>query len=38
MKKSDIRDYMIVETGYDDKKYLVVKGKLVDDNLEGFSL
>lgn len=38
MKKSDIRDYMIVETGYDNKKYLVVKGKLVDDNLEGFSL
>lgn len=38
MKKNDIRDYMIVETGYDDKKYLVIKGKLVDDNLEGFSL
>lgn len=38
MKKSDIRDYMIVETGFDDKKYLVIKGKLVDDNLEGFSL
>lgn len=29
---------MIVETGYDNKKYLVIKGKLVDDNLEGFSL
>ena len=38
MKKSDIKDYMIVETGYDNKKYLVIKGKLVDDNLEGFSL
>lgn len=38
MKKSDIRDYMIVETGFDDKKYLVIKGKLIDDNLEGFSL
>lgn len=38
MKKSDIKDYMIVETGFDDKKYLVIKGKLVDDKLEGFSL
>lgn len=38
MKKSDIRNYMIVETGFDDKKYLVIKGKLIDDNLEGFSL
>ena len=38
MKKSDIRDYMIVETGFDDKKYLVIKGKLIDGNLEGFSL
>lgn len=38
MRKSEIRDYMIVETGFDDKKYLVIKGKLVDDNLEGFSL
>lgn len=38
MKKSEIRDYMIVETGFDDKKYLVIKGKLFDDNLEGYSL
>ena len=38
MKKSDIRDYMIVETGFDDEKYLVIEGKLIDDNLEGFSL
>lgn len=38
MKKDDIKDYMIVETGYDDKKYLVIKGKLIDNNLEGFSL
>lgn len=38
MKKNDIKDYMIVETGYDDKKFLVIKGKLIDDNLEGFSL
>ena len=38
MTKSDIKDYMIVETGYDDCKYLVMNGKLVDDNLQGFSL
>lgn len=38
MKKNDIKDYMIVETGYDDKKYLVIKGKLIDNNFEGFSL
>ena len=38
MTKSDIEDYMIVETGYDDCKYLVMNGKLVDDNLQGFSL
>ena len=38
MKKNDIKDYMMVETGFDDKKYLVIKGKLIDDNLEGFSL
>ena len=25
MTKSDIKDYMIVETGYDDCKYLVMK-------------
>lgn len=38
MKKSDIKDFMIVETGFDNKKYLVIKRKLIDDNLEGFSL
>lgn len=38
MKKNDIKDYMIVETGFDNKKYLVIKGKLIDDRLEGFSL
>lgn len=42
MKKSDIKNYMIVETGYDDCKYLVIKGCIVrlDDNgdLEGFLL
>lgn len=38
MKKSDIKDFMIVVTGFDNKKYLVIKRKLIDDNLEGFSL
>ncbi len=38
MKKNEIKDYMIVETGFDNKKYLVIKGKLVDDSLKGFSL
>ena len=38
MKKSDIKNYMIVETAHDDCKYIVMKGSVVDDNLEGFSL
>lgn len=38
MKKSGIKDYMMLEKGGDDKKYLVIKGKLIDDNLESFSL
>ena len=38
MKKSDIRDYMIVETGFDDKKYLVIKGKLIDDKNKPYSI
>ena len=38
MNKSDIKDYMIVVTGFDKCKYLVLNGKLVDDNLQGFSL
>lgn len=38
LKKNEIKDYMIVETGFDNKKYLVIKGKLVDDSLKGFSL
>jgi len=38
MKKSDIRDYMIVETAHDDCKYIVMKRSIVDDKLEGFSL
>lgn len=38
MTKSDIKDYMIVVTGFDDCKYLVLNGKLIDNTLQGFSL
>ena len=38
MKKSEIKDYMIVETGLENQKYIVLKGKLVDDELNGYSL
>lgn len=38
MTKNNIKDYMIVETGFYDKKYLIINGKLLDDNLQGFSL
>lgn len=38
MKKSDIKDYMIVETGFDDCRYLVMGKLIVDNQLEGFSL
>lgn len=38
MTKSDIKDYMIVETGYDGEKFIVLSGTLVDDELNGFSL
>ena len=38
MKKSDIRDYMIVETGFDDCRYLVMNRAIVDDKLEGFTI
>lgn len=38
MTKSDIKDYMIVETGYDEEKFIVLSGTIVDDELNGFSL
>ena len=38
MKKSDIKNYMIVETGYDECRYLVMGTSIVDNKLEGFSL
>lgn len=38
MKKSNIRDYMIVETGFDECRYLVMGKSIVDDELKGFSL
>ena len=38
MKKSDIKDFMIVETGYENEKLIVMAGKAVDDELNGYSL
>lgn len=38
MKKSDIMDYMIVEIGYEDGRYIVMGNSIVDDELKGFSL
>ena len=38
LKKSDITEYMIVETGFDDGRYLVMGNSIVDDELIGFSL
>lgn len=38
MQKSDIRDFMIVETGFESKKYIVMAGHIVDDELCGYSL
>ena len=38
MKKSDIKDYMIVETGFDECRYLVMGKSIVDDELKGFSI
>lgn len=38
MKKSDIKNYMIVETGFEDGRYLVMGNSIVDDELKGFSL
>ena len=38
LKKSDLKDFMIVETGYDNEKLIVMAGKVVDDELNGYSL
>ena len=38
LKKSDLKDFMIVETGYDNEKFIVMAGKVVDDELNGYSL
>lgn len=38
MKKSDIKNFMIVETGYENKKLIIMAGKVVDDELNGYSL
>lgn len=36
--KSELKNYMIVETGFDNCKYIVLNGRLVDDELRGFSI
>ena len=38
LKKSDLKDFMIVETGYDNEKLIIMAGKVVDDELNGYSL
>ena len=38
MKKNDIKNFMIVETGYENEKLIVMAGKVVDDELNGYSL
>ena len=38
LKKSDLKEFMIVETGYDNEKFIVMAGKVVDDELNGYSL
>ena len=38
LKKSDLKDFMIVETGYENEKLIVMAGKVVDDELNGYSL
>lgn len=38
LKKSDLKDFMIVETGYENEKLIVMTGKVVDDELNGYSL
>lgn len=38
LKKSDITEYMIVETGFEDGRYLVMGNSIVDDELIGFSI
>lgn len=38
MKKSDLKDFMIVETGYDNEKFIVMAGKVIDNELNGYSL
>ena len=37
MKKSDIKDYMIVETGFEDGRYIVMGNSIVDDELTKIS-
>ena len=38
MKKSDLKGWMIVETGYDNEKYIFMAGKLINSKMEGYEL
>ena len=38
MKKSDLKGWMIVETGYDNEKYILMAEKLVNSKMEGYDL
>ena len=38
MKKSDLKVWMIVETGYDNEKYIFMAGKLINSKMEGYEL
>lgn len=38
LKKSDLKGWMIVETGYGNEKYILMAGKLVNSEMEGYDL
>lgn len=38
MKKCDLKGWMIVETGYDNEKYILITGKLINSKMEGYDL
>lgn len=37
MKKSELKDWMIVETGYDNEKMIIFKNTIVDDEINGYT-
>lgn len=38
LKKSDLKGWMIIETGYDNEKYLLLAGHLISSKMEGYVL